>query len=91
MKKGEKMHIFSPIGKKYEYFFPNWLKIYKISQKKGCNFFRLRRAHHQISFGEQKYQSRREGGGQKYEFQILNTPLLLGSKNFIYIQSKYIS
>ena len=32
MKKGEKMHIFSPIGKKYAYFFPNWLKIYKITK-----------------------------------------------------------
>ena len=38
MKKVGKMHIFSPIGKKYVYFSPNWLKIYKIT-KKGLQFF----------------------------------------------------
>ena len=39
MKKGEKIHIFPLIGKKYAYFFPNWLKIYKIVTKKGWHFF----------------------------------------------------
>ena len=33
-----KMHIFSPIGKKYAYFFPNWLKIFKMA-KKGWKFY----------------------------------------------------
>ena len=41
--RGGEMHIFSPIGKKNAYFFPNWLKIYKIAQKM-LKFFRLRRA-----------------------------------------------
>ena len=39
MKKGGEMHIFPPIGKKYAYiFFPHWLKIYKIAQKKADIF-----------------------------------------------------
>ena len=38
IKRGE-MHIFSPIGKKYAYFFPYWHKIYKIAQKKGWKYF----------------------------------------------------
>ena len=37
-KKRGKMHIFSATGKKYSYFFPDWLKIYKIA-KKGYKFF----------------------------------------------------
>ena len=41
-KKGGEMHIFFPISKKYTYFFPNWLKIFKI-EKKADNF-RLWRA-----------------------------------------------
>ena len=36
--KGGEMHIFSPISKKYAYFFPNWLKMYKIAQKKAEKF-----------------------------------------------------
>ena len=44
MKKGEKMHIFSPIGKKYAYFFPNGLKIYKL-QKKAWKFLPAARTH----------------------------------------------
>ena len=40
-KGGGAMYIFSPLGKKYAYFFPNWLKIYKIA-KKGLNIFRPR-------------------------------------------------
>ena len=31
--KGGEMHIFSPVGKKYAYFFPNWLEVYKIAKK----------------------------------------------------------
>ena len=38
MKKEGKIHIFSPFGKKYAYFFLNWLKIYK-NAKKGWKFF----------------------------------------------------
>ena len=38
IKKMGEMHIFPPIGKHYAYFFPNWLKIYKITQKKAENF-----------------------------------------------------
>ena len=41
MKKWGKIHIFSPIRKKYAYVFPNWLKIYKIAKKgeKTLNIF----------------------------------------------------
>ena len=49
------MHIFSPIGKKYAYFFPNRLKIYQIAQKKKPeNFSPAARTPslYQISFGE---------------------------------------
>ena len=38
MKKGGEMPIFSPIGKKYAYFFPNWQQIYKIAQTKPEKF-----------------------------------------------------
>ena len=70
MTKGGKMHIFPPIGKKYPYFSPNWLEIYKTALKKA-EIFRLRRstAHHIKFHLGKKYESRR-GGGQKHEFQI---------------------
>ena len=71
MKKGEKMHICSPIGKKYANFFPNWLKIYKIT-KKGLKILACG-AHQPIVinllWGKNMIQER-VGGGQKYEFQI---------------------
>ena len=41
-KGGGEMHVFPPIGKQVAYFFPNWLKIYKIA-KKMLNIFRQRR------------------------------------------------
>ena len=52
--KGGEMHIFSPVGKKYAYFFPNWRKIYKIAQKKPDNFSPAARSTslYQISSGE---------------------------------------
>ena len=68
MKKRGKMHIFPPVGKKFAYFFPNWLNIYKITKK--SLIFRLQRASHHYKkyhLGK-KYESRK--GGQKYEFQI---------------------
>ena len=38
MKKGRGIYIISPIGKKYAYLSPNWLKTYKIAKKKADNF-----------------------------------------------------
>ena len=71
MKKGGKKHIFSPIGKKYAYFFPNWLKIYKIEQKKVDkvdNFIRGTIIN-------------QEGGGQKYEYEFNIHPWFNVQKN----------
>ena len=52
-KKGGKSIFFSPIGKKYAYFFHNRLKIYQIAQKKPENFSPASRTpSYQISFGE---------------------------------------
>ena len=47
------MRIFSPIGKKNVYFFPNRRKIYKIA-KKRLTIFRLRRAppHNKFHLGK---------------------------------------
>ena len=70
MKKGEKIHIFSPICKKYAYLFLNWLIIYKIT-KKGLKIFACV-AHPPIviiSFGE-KIWFKKGGGGQQYEFKF---------------------
>ena len=64
MKKGEKMHIFPPIGKKYAYFFPNWHKIYKITKKRLKIFAIV------INFLWGKNMIQERGGGAKYEFQI---------------------
>ena len=36
-KKGGKVHVFSSIGKKYSYFFPNWLKTLQKSRLNGVN------------------------------------------------------
>ena len=69
-KKGGKIHIFSLIGKKYAYYFPNRLKICKIANEKAENF-RLRHAPpHCNQFQLAKKCKSRRGGGQKYEFQI---------------------
>ena len=60
-KRWGKCMFFSPIGKKYSYFYPNWLKLCKIT-KKRFDIFRLRRAprhYHKFSLGK-KYKSRRE-------------------------------
>ena len=64
-KKMGKMHIFSTIGKKYAYFFPNCLRIYKIAKKE--NAARTPSLQY-ISLGEKI--SIQKGGGAKYEFQI---------------------
>ena len=69
MKKGGKIHIFSPIGKKYAYFPPNWLKIYKIAQK-SLKIFACGAQPLIISnFIGQKYKSRR-GGGKNMNFKF---------------------
>ena len=69
MKKGGKMHIFSPIGKSMHMFSPIDLKC-TILPKKRLKIFHLRRAPpHYIKFnlGEKLLIKK---GGQKYEFQI---------------------
>ena len=61
MKEGGKMHIFPP----------NWLKIYKIAQKKPENFSSAARTPLITSnflWGKNRNQDGR--GGQKYDFQI---------------------
>ena len=74
-KKGGKCIFFPQLVKStYAYFFPNWLKINKIAQKKYLKIFRLRRAPpHYIKYHlGKKYKSSR-GGGQN-EFQIYIHP-----------------
>ena len=39
MKKGGKMHILSPVGKKYAYFYPNWHKIYNTAKNARTTSF----------------------------------------------------
>ena len=69
-----KMHILSPIGKKYAYFFPHKLKIYKIAKKRAENF-RLRRAppqYYKFHLGKNKNQE--GGGGKKWILNLIYTP-----------------
>ena len=70
MKKRGKMHIFSPIGKKYSYFFPNSLKNLQ-NYKKGLKFFAFGTHHLIIIYFLWAENINQQGwGGQKYEFQI---------------------
>ena len=71
MKKTRKIHIFSPIGKKCAYFFPNWLKIYTIATIKGWKPLIIINFH-----SGQKYKSRR-GGGKNMIFKFNIHPCLL--------------
>ena len=67
---------------KYAYFFPNWLKIFKIA-KKRLQIFRLRRAPPPyIKFHLGKKYNSKKGGASKniYIFQIYYTPLQCGRK-----------
>ena len=70
MKKGGGIHFFPPIGKYFAYFFPHFLKTYKIEEKKGWKFY-VCGAHPLITlnFTEEKIWIKK-GGGQKYDFQI---------------------
>ena len=61
MKNGRGVHIFSPIIKKYSYFFPQLNEIYKTAKKKAKII---------IYFIWGKNMNPRRGGGQKYEFKI---------------------
>ena len=70
-KRGENAY-FSPKWKKYTYFFPNWLKIYKIAQKMPDIFFACG-AHPLIVSNfiwGKNINQQGVGLGQKYEFQI---------------------
>ena len=67
---------FSPIGLKYAYFFPNWLKIYKIT-KKTLTIFRLRcaqRHYNDILWGKKCI--KKGGVGKNMNFTFYYTPAL---------------
>ena len=82
MKKGEKMHIFPPIGKKYAYFFPtNWLKIYKIAPQKSEKFIK----YNYFIWG--KKSGRGGGWGKKLIQNLIYTPDLLLVYISTYIQN----
>ena len=63
-KRGENAYFFPPIGQKYAHFFPDWLKIYKIT-KKVWKFFPFG-AHHLIviNFIWGKNMNEERGGGE---------------------------
>ena len=70
MRKGGEMPMFSPIGKKYAYFFPNRLIIHK-NEKNAENFSPAAHTPHynKCQLGK-KYKSRRGGGGKNMNFKF---------------------
>ena len=67
-KKMGKMHIFSTIGKKYAYFFPNCLRIYKIAKKEKCGAHPLLTIY--FTWGKNINPKGGEGQNMNFKFNI---------------------
>ena len=79
------MHIFPPIGKKYAYFSPNWLKIQNC-KKKGWQFSTCGAQPLIIINFNWGKNINQEGWGAKYEFQIYKYTLQF---NLIFLEHSH--